>query len=101
MAIIRETLNVGQKPTKKQIEEVRDAAQQPIYYSEEAPKLTPKELAEFRKVNAEGREKVMCTLRIQKNTLAWWKSLGNGYTSVMARILDEARNYPDLLKKCL
>jgi uncharacterized protein (DUF4415 family) len=60
-----------------------------------------KELAEFRKVNAEGRGRVMCTLRVQRSTLDWWKSLGDGYTAVMARILDEARNYPELLEKCL
>jgi uncharacterized protein (DUF4415 family) len=99
--MVRETLKAGQRPTKAQIEEVRKAAQAPIVYTEDAPKLTPEELTEFRKINAEGREKVMCTIRIQKNTLEWWKSLGDGYTSVMARILDEARNYPDLLKKCL
>jgi uncharacterized protein (DUF4415 family) len=101
MKMVRETLMAGQKPTKAQIEEVRKAAQVPIVYTEDAPKLSPDELAEFRKINAEGREKVMCTIRIQKNTLEWWKSLGDGYTSAMARILDEARNYPDLLKKCL
>jgi uncharacterized protein (DUF4415 family) len=101
MAMVREILKIGQKPTKRQIEEVRKAARQPIVYTEEAPKLTPEELAEFRKANAEGRERVMCTLRVQRSTLDWWKSLGNGYTAAMARILDEARNYPDLLKKCL
>jgi uncharacterized protein (DUF4415 family) len=99
--MVRETLKAGQKPTKRQIEEVRKAAQQPIVYTEEAPRLTPEELAEFRKVNAEGRERIMCTLRVQRSTLDWWKSLGDGYTAAMARILDEARNYPDLLKKCL
>ncbi|MDR2629672.1 MAG: BrnA antitoxin family protein [Spirochaetaceae bacterium] len=101
MAMQRETLKAGEKPTKKQIEEVRKATQQPIAYTEEAPKLTPEELAEFHRVNAEGRERVMCTLRVQRSTLDWWKSLGDGYTAAMARILDEARNYPELLKKCL
>jgi uncharacterized protein (DUF4415 family) len=101
MAMVRETLKAGQRPTKEQIEEVRNAAKYPIVYDENCPKLTPEELAEFRKVNAAGREKVACTIRMQKNTLDWWKSLGEGYTSVMARILDEARNYPDLLKKCI
>jgi uncharacterized protein (DUF4415 family) len=101
MAMVRETLRAGQKPAKKQREEVKRAAKLPIIYTEDAPRLSPEELAEFRKVNAGNRERVMCTLRVQRNTLDWWKSLGEGYTAVMARILDEARNYPDLLKKCL
>jgi uncharacterized protein (DUF4415 family) len=101
MAVVRETLMDGQEPTEKQVEEVREAARRPVVYTEEAPKLTPEELAEFRKVNADGRERVMCTLRVQRNVLDWWKSLGSGYTGVMARILEEARNYPELLKKCL
>jgi uncharacterized protein (DUF4415 family) len=80
---------------------VRDASKRAVVYAEDAPRLTAEELAEFRKVNAEGREKVMCTIRIQKKTLDWWKSLGEGYTAAMARVLDEAKNYPDLLKKTL
>jgi uncharacterized protein (DUF4415 family) len=101
MAMIQETLTAGQRPTKKQIDDVREAASRPVTYSNDAPRLTAEELAEFRRVNAEGRERVMCTLRVQRSTLDWWKSLGEGYTAVMARILDEARNYPELLKKCL
>jgi hypothetical protein len=101
MAMIRETLADEQKPTEAQIEEVRKAAERPVTYSGDAPKLSPEELMEFRRVNAEGRERIMCTLRVQRSTLDWWKSLGEGYTAVMARILDEARNYPELLKKCL
>jgi uncharacterized protein (DUF4415 family) len=101
MDMIRETLTAGQKLTEAQIEEVRNAVKYPGVYTDDAPKLTPEELAEFRKVNAARRERVMCTLRISRNALDWWKSTGNGYTSAMARILDEARNYPELLKKCL
>jgi hypothetical protein len=77
---------------------IRNAVRQPVVYTEEAPKITPEVLAEFRKVNAEGRERVMCTLRVQRSTLDWWKSLGDGYTVAMARLLDEARNYPELIK---
>jgi hypothetical protein len=101
MVMVQETLMDGQKPAEKQVEEVREAARRSIVYTDEAPQLTPEELAEFRRVNADGRERVMCTLRVQRSALDWWKSLGSGYTGVMARILEEARNYPELLKKCL
>ena len=99
--MVRETLKVGQKPTKHQIEEVRVAAKKPIIYTDEAPRLTDKELAEFKRVNTENRKKVPCTLRLSKKSLEWWKSLGEGYTSAMARMLEEAQNHPEILKKII
>ena len=79
--------------------EIRAAANRPVSYTEDAPRLTAEELAEFKRLNAEGRRKVNCTLRLSKASLDWWKSLGDGYTAVMSRMLEEARNYPELLKR--
>ena len=99
--MVKETLSIGEKPTKKQIAEIRAASNRPVKYTNDAPKLTAEELSEFKKVNAEERKKVNCTLRLSKTSLDWWKSLGNGYTAAMSRILEEARNYPDLLKRII
>ena len=101
MALIRETLTPGQKPTEAVLAEIRAAFAFPITYDDDAPKLTPEQLAQFRKVNADGRERVPFTLRLPKNTLDWWRATGDGYTAAMARILDAARDYPELLKKCI
>jgi len=49
----------------------------------------------------EERKKVNCTLRLSKTSLDWWKSLGDGHTAAMSRMLEEARNYPDLLKRII
>ena len=99
--MVKETLRVGQKPTKTQVEEVRAAEKRAITYTDIAPQLTNKELAEFKQINAENRKKVPCTLRISKKSLEWWKSLGNGYTAAMARMLEDAQNHPDILKKII
>lgn len=99
--MVKETLKAGQKPTKKQIEEIRVAAKKPITYTNLAPRLTDEELAQFRKVNAENRKKITCTLRITKKSLDWWKSLGNGYTGAMARMLEDAQNHPEILKRII
>ena len=99
--MVKEILSIGEKPTKEQIAEINAAAVRPVNYTGEAPKLTAKELAEFKKVNAEARKKVNCTLRLSKTSLDWWKSLGDGYTAAMSRMLEEARNYPDLLKRII
>ena len=99
--MVKETLKVGQKPTKTQIKEIREAAKKPVKYTDLAPQLSEKELAEFKQINAENRKKIPCTLRISKKSLDWWKSLGDGYTSAMARMLENAKNHPDILKEVL
>lgn len=99
--MVKETLKVGQKPTKAQIKEIRAAEKRETIYTDDAPRLSLKELAQFKQVNAENRKKVPCTLRISKKSLEWWKSLGEGYTAAMARMLEDAQNHPNILKKII
>jgi len=99
--MVKETLRAGQKPTKAQIKEIKAAEKKPITYTDDAPRLSDKELAEFKKINAENRKKIPCTLRISKKSLEWWKSLGEGYTSAMSRMLEDAQNHPEILKKII
>ena len=99
--MVKETLKAGQKPTKAQLREIYAAEKNPIVYTTLAPQLTDEELAEFKKINAEKRKKIPCTLRISRQSLEWWKSLGEGYTAAMARILEDAQNHPEILKKIL
>jgi len=73
----------------------------PVDYSD-IPELTPQEIAEIRRQREENRKKQMFSLRLQTSTINWWrKNIGMGYTSVMARLLDEARKHPEWLKECL
>ena len=99
--MVKETLRAGQKPTKAQKKEIWAAEKKVIIYTKDAPRLTDKELAEFKRVNAENRKKIPCTLRLSKKSLEWWKSLGEGYTAAMARMLEDAQNYPDIIKKII
>ena len=99
--MVKETLRAGQKPTKAQIKEIRAAEKRAIVYTDDAPRLTVEELAEFKQINAENRKKIPCTLRLSKKSLEWWKSLGEGYTSAMARMLEDAQNYPDIIKRII
>ena len=99
--MVKETLRAGQKPTKAQIKEIRAAENRTVIYTDDAPRLSRKELTEFKKINAENRKKIPCTLRLSKKTLEWWKSLGEGYTAAMARMLEDAHNHPDILKKII
>jgi len=72
----------------------------PIDYSD-IPRSTPEELRAGRLLAIEMRKKQMFSLRLKKTTIEWWKSLGEGYTSIMARLLDEATRHPEWVKKCL
>jgi len=72
----------------------------PIDYSD-IPKQTIEEIREGRRLAIEMRKKQMFSLRLQKSTVDWWKSLGSGYTGLMAKLLDEAKNHPEWVKMCL
>ena len=99
--MVKETLRAGQRLSKAQIQEIRVAEKRPVIYTVDAPQLTDEELAQFKQVNAENRKKIPCTLRISKKALDWWKSLGEGYTAAMARMLEDAQNHPEILKKII
>jgi uncharacterized protein (DUF4415 family) len=62
---------------------------------------TPAELRELRQQLTEKRKKQLFSLRISSSAVQWWQSLGAGYTGVMARLLDEARNHPEWIKTVL
>ena len=51
MAIVTYIHTAGTKPTPEQIARIREAAKRPIVYDEDCPRLTEKQLAEFRPVN--------------------------------------------------
>ncbi|MCL2067252.1 MAG: BrnA antitoxin family protein [Treponema sp.] len=99
--MVKETLRAGQRPTKAQLKEIWAAEKKPITYTALAPRLTSKELAEFKQINADSRKKMPCTLRISRKSLEWWKSLGTGYTAAMSRMLEDAQNHPEILKRIL
>ncbi|MEE3472954.1 MAG: BrnA antitoxin family protein, partial [Butyrivibrio hungatei] len=49
----------------------------------------------------EERRKKTVTIRLSSKSLSKAKSLGKGYTSVLSRILEEALDDDDLIRKCL
>ncbi|MDR2543158.1 MAG: BrnA antitoxin family protein [Treponema sp.] len=72
----------------------------PIDYSD-IPQHTVEQIREGRRLAIEMRKKQMFSLRLPTSTIEWWKSFGSGYTGIMARLLEEARNHPEWIKKCL
>ena len=56
MAIVTSVLYGNEKPTKEQIEEIRQAAKKPIVYDEDCPPLTKEQLKEFARIAKEQRK---------------------------------------------
>jgi len=100
MGITRSTVWVGQKPPKEAIKEARKAARKPIHYTEDCPKSTPEALKEFAHLAAERnrrKKKKSITIRIAQDVLESYKTMGDGYTGIMADVLKYAVNNPSIL----
>ena len=74
MAIVTSVLYGNEKPTKEQIEEVRQAAKKPIVYDKDCPPLTKEQLKEFARIAKEMEERfsrnaetdLVCRLLLEK-----------------------------------
>ena len=97
------TIRDGQKPTKEQLKRIKAACKGPITYTADCPESTPEALAEFaskaRALRQNRRNiKPAVTLRIQPEILETYKSLGKGYTGIMADVLTYAAKNPQFLQ---
>jgi uncharacterized protein (DUF4415 family) len=67
------------------------------------PEAGAEELRTLARKSREKRKRLMFSLRVQKGVIDWWKeTLGEGYTTVMASLLEEAAlRHPEWIKECL
>ncbi len=104
MAMTRITLEDGQKPTKAQLKEIREAARRLEAHDPDGPPSSPEALAEFAAKARELRQRLRSskpsvTIRINASSLSKYKSLGKGYTGIMADVLDYVADNPEILSK--
>ncbi len=105
MATKTYVLKQGRKPTNKELEEVRRAAKRPIQFDEDSPEFTEEQLLQFhrvgdaRKENDRKNRKQSITLRLSPRAAQKARSLGKGYTSILAGILESALNDPAYLSR--
>jgi uncharacterized protein (DUF4415 family) len=104
MAIITSTVRVGQKPSKEVIKRVkkavREARKAPPVYDPDCPPSTPEALKEFAHLAAERnrrKKKRSVTIRVAPDVLESYKTMGDGYTGIMADVLKYAISNPDIL----
>jgi uncharacterized protein (DUF4415 family) len=106
MDIITSTVQVGQKPPKEIIQAVRKLARESKKYTEaydpECPPSTPEALVEFASLRARQKKqekRQVVALRIMPEVLEKYKTLGHGYTGIMADILNYVADNPEILSR--
>ena len=108
MATITSTVKVGQKIPKEILkqakEQVKEARKAPKTLDSDSPPSTQEALAEFAAMARELRKKrrnpsPVISLRVKPDALSKYKSLGSGYTSIMADVLNYVAENPEILSK--
>ena len=101
MALTTITVKVGQRPTKEQLEEVRNAAGFAPTADPDRPPSSPAALAEFaakaRSLRKGRNVRPAVTIRMYPACLETYKALGRGYAGIMAEVLAYAAAHPDML----
>ncbi|MDR2124573.1 MAG: BrnA antitoxin family protein [Desulfovibrio sp.] len=103
MAIITSTVKVGQKPSEQERKLIRDElreAQERHINLDDCPELSPDALKEFAVLRAEKnrlRKRQIISVRLSPSYIEKYKTLGKGYTGVMADVLAYAADHPEIL----
>ena len=97
-------IKAGQQPTEEQLRSIEAAAQMPFVYDPECPPSSEMALKEFAAMARElrrskKRTRKAVTIRLDPDSLEVFKSLGQGYTTVMADVLTYAAKNPDILSQ--
>jgi len=106
MGTIKSTVKIGQKIPKEILklakEQVREARKTAKVRDPDCPPSTPEALAEFAVMARELRRtrrnpSPVVALRVKPDALSKYKSLGKGYTGIMADVLNYVAENPDIL----
>ena len=102
--IARRTIRVGQKPTKRQINEIEKAASLKSVFDENSPEFSYEDLLEMMaaaKAKKDEQKKEVVTLRLSASALRRAKATGKGYTGFLSRLIENALNDKDLVSRSL
>jgi uncharacterized protein (DUF4415 family) len=106
MDAVKSMVRVGQKIPKEVLklakEQVKEARKTPKMHDPDCPLSTPEALAEFAAMARELRRNrrnpsPVVALRVKPDALSKYKSLGKGYTGIMADVLNYVADNPEIL----
>ena len=101
---MRKEIDISKKATPEQLKMLADAAKLPFPKDAEYPEFSEEDLKQFKKISEvrrTERQKQTVTLRLSPQALKKARSLGNGYTSILSRILENALDNPDTIRRYL
>lgn len=97
------TVNVqiykGQKPTKEQRQEIREAAGKALNCDNEVPELSLEQMRRYRQAALDKKARTVITLELSKENMDKAYSFGSEYKAVVSRLLELAMDDNDLLRK--
>ncbi|MCH5347985.1 MAG: BrnA antitoxin family protein [Oscillospiraceae bacterium] len=101
---IRKEIDLNKPLTTEQKQMLEALQTKPVQPDEDCPELTAEQLSQLVRVSElrrDERRKQTVTLRLSPQALKKAKSLGKGYTSVLSRILENALNDNEVIKRNL
>ena len=101
MGMVEFILTEDSKLSEEGLARMAALKDRPIDFSD-IPELTDEDIRVMRSIARDRQRRHMFSLRLQQSTINWWKkNVGEGYTGVMAKLLEEATKNPEWIKKCL
>ena len=86
---------------EKEIMELEAAERRPVTPDDDCPEMTISQLLEFKPFHQKKQPKQTVSLRLSPSTLDMAKRYGQGYTTFLSRLLDEAIKDESLVRRCL
>ena len=100
--MVKMTANDLMQPlTEEELREIEEAENRNPIFDDDSPEMNAAQLSQFRRMYSMDRSKQTVSLRLSRNTYNKARTYGKGYTSFLSRLLDEAINDEELVKKCV
>lgn len=80
--------------TPEEIEELEAVEKMPICFDDDCPEMTDEMLKQFHRMDS-------VTIELSPGSMKKVKSLGEGYSKILSRLLDLALNDAEMVKKCM
>lgn len=104
MATIRRIVHTGEEPSAEAVKEIAEAEKMPVSFDDDSPEFTTEEyarMAELAKARRFEEQRVPVSLRLKRKTVLKAKAFGKGYTGFLSRLVDNAMEDEDLIRKSL
>ena len=100
--MVKMTANDLMQPlTEEELREIEETENREPVFDADSPEMNAAQLSQFRRMYSMDRSKQTVSLRLSRNTYNKARTYGKGYTSFLSRLLDEAINDEELVKKCV